>query len=152
MIGILLLLVCGGDAALPRNTDGWKVWDFGKKASSFVAPSSCVVWDNVRGRRHFACPASVIADACLIIADVGSLLRQQNILPKERAVAVLPAFFDVFRTFAEINAQLSNWNTAYPSLMTQTVIGTTFENRSITLVKVAQTTGKPIVFVNTGLQ
>ncbi len=151
MKGLLFFISVLCCAAIP-DMIGWNVYDFPGDV-----PKTCIPWDLSRAsRRHFSCPPNVFSqlqDVRLVLSDVGSLMQQERKPSlQRRQSSSLPPFFDVFRTFDEINTQLAAWAAANPSLMSLSVIGRSYEGRNITLVKVAKTSNLPIVFLNTGLQ
>jgi hypothetical protein len=144
---LFLFLAC----AVAMQMSQWNVFDFSAVSS---VPSSCVPWDEVRGRKHFACPPSVRmpSGAKLVVSDVGALMMQERVASMSRQTSSPSPFFDLFRTFDEINGQLLAWKNANPTVMNISVIGTTYEGRNISLVTVAKSQNLPVVFLNTGLQ
>jgi hypothetical protein len=143
-MGLFVLLLAVALAQPVPSMDGWRVWDLGKAGVS--VPTGCIEWEKRRdGALQVACPHD-LPDARLVMRDVGARMRAER-GGRERQ----STFFSAFRTLDEINAQIELYRSTYPSLVSTSLIGTTFEGRNITLVRVATQANLPIVFVNTGL-
>ena len=144
MAAVVLLLLLGSASA---SLDGWNVLDLGKQ--TVPVPAGCRDWEHTRdGRLLVVCPGELaVPGGRLVMSDVGARIRAE----REPGRARDGSFFAAFRTLDEIAAQVELYRATYPSLVSTSVLGTTFEGRNITLVRVATGAGLPIVFVNTGL-
>ncbi len=150
MKGLLLLLgLVLGVCALPQPLDGWAVWELPKSVKE--VPGACREWERRRdGIVLVACPSHATVAGRMVIADVGARMRAER-EPNRLLPRAIDPFFSMFRTLDEIAAQVALYQRNFPSLVSTSVLGTTAEGRNITLVRVAKSTGLPIVFFSSGL-
>ncbi|MCC6970901.1 MAG: hypothetical protein IT434_11850 [Phycisphaerales bacterium] len=72
----------------------------------------------------------------VLIADVQGLLDAERAEILRRRQQRDLAWFQNYKTLAEINTQLSAWSTAYPAMASTFVVGNSLENRQIRGVKI----------------
>jgi len=141
------VLKCKFDAsAMPTLEDSLDVW-------GVLADGTVDIRVKTSKERELV---ESLLDGCVtIISDLESVVREsdaENYIAREKAKNSA-AWFEAYHTLAELNTWYRDWKNANPTLISSTVIGSTYGGNSLEvyIISASRNSSKPIYYLEAGI-